>query len=51
MQLQHTPATGHEADQSPNPTTPTTPSAPIPLDPSLLRQVSGGDGQSPHGTW
>jgi hypothetical protein len=52
MQLQqHTPAAGHEADQSRNPSTPATPSAPIPLDPNQLRQVSGGDGDGPHGGW
>ena len=25
--------------------------APVPLDPTLLRQVSGGTTQSPHATW
>ena len=29
---------------------PATRSAPVPLDPAMLRQVSGGT-QSPHGSW
>ncbi|MBW8828922.1 MAG: hypothetical protein JF606_05735 [Burkholderiales bacterium] len=39
--------------QSNKPVVPAAPSLPVPLDPSLLSQVSGGAGSSssPHPTW
>lgn len=40
MSQQHAPATLQQ--QTKLPTTPATPSAPVPIDPNLLRQISGG---------
>jgi len=38
--------------QTKTPATPVVPSAPLPIDPSLLRQISGGtQTSSPNPTW
>jgi len=50
MSHQQTPV--DQQQQSKAPTTPAAPSAPIPLDPSLLRQICGGtDTSAPVKIW
>jgi len=48
MSQAHAPVAAQKSAQSKTPSTPAK-TAPIPLDPSLLRQVSGGT--TPTGTW